>query len=128
MKNTEVVQKSRTRKSSQDSGLSSRGRNSTASRNQPSEAKKSQGSEKTISKSSSISNLSQARPRSTSLTRSQSQRLAAGAGPGTGTGTRVMSGGRSSERVVRPRSSTLGTSSKGESVDRTLSNEAAHHD
>ena len=35
-----------------------------------------------------------------------------------------MSGGRSSERVVRPRSSTLGTSSKGESVDRTLCNEA----
>ena len=64
---------------------------------------KSQGGEM-MSKSSSISNLSQARPRSTSLTRSQSQRL------GQGAGARVMSVGRgSTERVVRPRSSTIGS-------------------
>ena len=115
-KNSEP-QKSRVRKSSQDSGLSCRGRapavtrNLRAERTERTEVKRSVGND--LSKSSSISNLSQVRPRSTSLTRSQSQRL----GPGSaGTaGGRVSSAGRtSSERLVRPRSSTLGTNnSKG---------------
>ena len=114
IKNSEP-QKSRVRKSSQDSGLSSRGRAPAVSRNlraertERTEGKRSAGGE--LSKSSSISNLSQARPRSTSLTRSQSQRLGGPGGSGAAGTARLSSAGRnSSERLVRPRSSTLGTS------------------
>ena len=113
IKNSEP-QKSRVRKSSQDSGLSSRGRAPAANRNlraertERGEGKRSAGGE--LSKSSSISNLTQSRPRSTSLTRSQSQRLGGQGGAG---------GGRlgSDRLVVRPRSSTLGNNnSKGENL------------
>merc|ERR1719282_14501 len=99
MKNTEPVPKLRTRKSSQESGISARGRLSAASI--------SRGQHQEMSKSSSISNLNQVRPRSTSLTRSQSQRL----------GGRGVSGSRNSlertpgpgpgSHLVRPRSSTV---------------------
>ena len=120
-KNSEP-QKSRVRKSSQDSGLSSRGRAPAVTRNlrtERTEVKRNVGSD--LSKSSSISNLSQVRPRSTSLTRSQSQRLGPGS-TGAGGG-RVSSAGRtSSDRLVRPRSSTLGTNnSKGRWQHRNIS-------
>ena len=109
-KNSEP-QKSRVRKSSQDSGLSSRGRAPAVTRNlrttertERTEVKRSAGSD--LSKSSSISNLSQVRPRSTSLTRSQSQRL----GPGSAGGRLSSAGRASSDRLVRPRSSTINSS------------------
>ena len=62
-----------------------------------------------MSKSSSISSLHVARPRSTSLTRSQSQRLGGGRG-----GARGGGGGGAARSApgqqVRPRSSTLAAS------------------
>ena len=125
MKYSDLVPKSRTRKSIQESGAATRGRgvstgltrshanNDGAVRNHSAE----------ISKSSSISNINQIRPRSTSLTRSQSQRLGPGRGhhnTGVSSGGHVTSVTRSSvdrpqstgQNIVRPRSSTLNSSQK----------------
>ena len=61
-----------------------------------------------MSKSSSISSLHVARPRSTSLTRSQSQRLGGGRGGARGGGGAARSA--PGQQQVRPRSSTLAAS------------------
>ena len=101
MKSLEPVQqKVRARKSSQDSGsTANRGRASLSNRNIAAGKKNSCE----MSKSSSISNINQVRPRSTSLTRSQSQRLGGRGGS--------VSGSRANldraQNVVRPRSSTI---------------------
>ena len=63
-----------------------------------------------MSKSSSISSLHVARPRSTSLTRSQSQRLGGGRGGARGGGGGGAARSAPGQQLVRPRSSTLATS------------------
>ena len=93
-KNSEPVPKPRTRKSSQESSVSNRGRNSASRRNTSDQ----------MSKSTSIAHIPQSRPRSTSLTRSQSQRLGRGMGSAKSSVERTPQHG-----VVRPRSSTLTT-------------------
>lgn len=63
-----------------------------------------------MSKSSSISSLHVARPRSTSLTRSQSQRLGGGRGGARGGGGGGAARSAPGQQQVRPRSSTLAAS------------------
>ena len=108
MKNLEPVPKLRTRKSSQEngSGLSNRGRMSGGVRGQAGEQRPTE-----MRTSSSISNLTSGaspRPRSTSLTRSQSQRLGGGRGRGQGPGS--VTSRSPAVGLVRPRSSTVASS------------------
>ena len=95
-KNSESVPKPRTRKSSQESSVSNRGRPLAARRN----------ASEQMSKSTSIAHIPHSRPRSTSLTRSQSQRLGRGVGSAKTSGERTPQHG-----IVRPRSSTITTPS-----------------
>lgn len=95
-KNADPVPKPRTRKSSQESSVSNRGRTSAARR----------ATSEQMSKSTSIAHIPQSRPRSTSLTRSQSQRLGRGMGSAKSSTERTQQHG-----VVRPRSSTITTPS-----------------
>ena len=125
MKYSDLVPKSRTRKSIQESGSATRGRGASIG------ISRTHGHDGTVrnhsaemSKSSSISNINQIRPRSTSLTRSQSQRLGPGRGHHTTVNTGVSSGvghvtRSTSDRpqppganIVRPRSSTLNSNQK----------------
>ena len=110
MKNLEPVPKSRTRKSSQENGagLSNRGRMSGGVRGQAGEQRTTE-----MRTSSSISNLTSGaspRPRSTSLTRSQSQRLGGGRGQGRGQGPGSVTSRSPAVGLVRPRSSTVASS------------------
>ena len=106
MKNSDPVPKLRTRKSVQESGTSGRGRVSghvQKTRDHHLDVSRNHSSE--MSKSSSISNINQVRPRSTSLTRSQSQRL--GPRGHVTTSERHVGQPRVNSATVRPRSSTL---------------------
>jgi len=104
------VPKLRTRKSVQESGTSGRGRVSghvQKTRDHHLDVSRNHSSE--MSKSSSISNINQVRPRSTSLTRSQSQRL--GPRGHVTTSERHVGQPRVNSATVRPRSSTLNSNS-----------------
>ena len=110
MKNSDPVPKLRTRKSVQESGTSGRGRvlgHVQKTRDHHLDVSRNHSSE--MSKSSSISNINQVRPRSTSLTRSQSQRL--GPRGHVTTSERHVGQPRVSSATVRPRSSTLNSNS-----------------
>ena len=122
MKNLEAVPKLRTRKSSQENGASftNRGRMSGGLRGQAGE----QRPVTEMRTSSSISNLhsgANPRPRSTSLTRSQSQRLGGGRGQGRGQGPGGVASRSPAVGLVRPRSSTVASSSQKGDICQTIS-------